>query len=141
MADESKFGMGCANFDALLADALDGTLSGTKLASFDAHKAECKSCALMFSEAEAGLNWLQELDEVEPPRNLVHNILAATSGTEVATGMAEAAARRPWWERFRERMKPGLAPVFTPRFAMSAAMAFFSFSMIIGMTDLKVTDI
>ncbi len=141
MADENKFGMGCANFDALLADALDGTLDGTKLASFDSHKAECESCALMFSEAEAGLNWIHELGEVEPPRNLIHNILAVTSGTAVATGMAEAAARRPWLERFRERMQPGLAPIFTQRFAMSAAMAFFSFSMILGMTDVKVTDI
>lgn len=141
MVDENKFGMGCANFDSLLADALDGTLDGTKLASFDSHKAECKSCALMFSEAEAGLNWLQELDEVEPPRNLVHNILAVTSGTEVATGMAEAAARRPWWERFRGGMKPGMAPIFTSRFAMSAAMAFFSVTMVIGMTDVKVADI
>lgn len=141
MANENKFGMACANFDALLADALDGALDRAKLASFDSHKSECKSCALMFSEAKAGMNWLQELEEVEPPRNLVHNILAATSGTEVATGMAEAAARRPWWERFRERMQPGIAPVFTPRFAMSAAMAFFSVSMVIGMTDVKMTDI
>jgi len=141
MADEIKIEMGCANFDALLADALDGTLTGPKLQSFELHKAACENCALMFAEAEAGLNWLNKLDEVEPPRNLVHNILAATSGTEVATGMAEVAARRPWWERIRERMTPGLAPLMTPRFAMSFAMAFFSISMILSMTGVRLSDV
>lgn len=82
MADENKFGMGCANFDALLADALDGTLDGTKLASFDSHKVECRSCALMFSEAKAGLNWLQELDEVEPYRFSRTNISPANPTIE-----------------------------------------------------------
>ena len=91
--------MGCANFDALLADALDGTLNGPKLESFERHKAACKTCALMFAETEAGLNWLQQARRSGASAHLVHNILAVTSGTAVATGMAEVAARRPWWER------------------------------------------
>ena len=141
MADEIKVEMGCATFDALLADALDGTLDGAKQKSFERHKATCASCAAMFAEAEAGLNWLSKLDEVEPPRNLVHNILAVTSGTEVATGMAEVAARRPWHVRIFERLVPQLSPLMTSRFAMSFAMAFFSITMVLSMTGIRVSDI
>lgn len=141
MEDQHKVEIGCANFDALLADALDGTLNGPKLEGFERHKAACTTCALMFAETEAGMNWLSNLDEVEPPSSLVHNILAVTSATEVATGMAEVAARRPWWERVRERMTPGLAPLLTPRFAMSFAMAFFSITMVLSMTGIRLGDV
>lgn len=141
MYGESKFEMECAEFDTLLTDALDGTLNGEKLTSFERHKAGCQSCGLLFSEAEAGLGWLKSLDEIEPPKMLVHNILAATSGTAVATGMAETAGRRSWIERFRERMTPHLAPVFTSRFAMSFGMAFFSFTLLLNFTGVRISDI
>lgn len=133
--------MQCMEFDSLLADALDGVLEGAKLESFERHKSECATCATMFSESESGMNWMQALDEVEPPRMLVHNILAATSGTAVATGIAEVAARRPWWQRIRDRVTTHVAPVFTPRFAMSFGMAFFSITLVINVTGLKVSKL
>jgi len=141
MSGETKFEMQCAEFDALLADALDGALTGEKLAGFERHKADCRACDVLFAEAESGLNWLSALDEVEPPKMLVHNILAATSGTEIATGMAEAAARKSFVSRLRDRLSPHLAPVFTPRFAMSFGMAFFSFTLMLNFLDVKVTDV
>ncbi len=141
MSGETKFEMQCAEFDALLADALDGVLTGEKLARFDRHKTDCRACNVLFSEAEAGLNWMSALDEVEPPKMLVHNILAATSGTEVATGMAEVAAKKSLIERLRERLSPHVAPVFTPRFAMSFGMAFFSLTLMMNFLDIKVSNI
>lgn len=141
MSGESKFEMQCAEFDALLADALDGVLKDEKLTKFQQHKSSCKACGLLFTETESGLNWMKELDEVEPPKMLVHNILAATSGTAVATGLAETAANKSWIERMRERMTPHLAPIFTPRFAMSFGMAFFSFTLLLNFLDVKVSNI
>lgn len=141
MSGESKFEMQCAEFDALLADALDGVLTGEKLSSFQQHKTSCKSCGALFAETESGLNWMNVLDEVEPPKMLVHNILAATSGTAIATGMAETAASKSWIERMRERMTPHLAPIFTSRFAMSFGMAFFSFTLLLNFLDIKVSNI
>ena len=41
MAGETKNGMQCAEFDALLIEALDGSLSGRKLESFQAHARVC----------------------------------------------------------------------------------------------------
>ncbi|HWR36766.1 MAG TPA: hypothetical protein VN622_12930 [Clostridia bacterium] len=141
MYGEKDNTMQCVDFDALLADALDGVLTGPKLASFEEHKAACRTCAEMFAEAGAGLNWLNALEEVEPPRNLVRNILIATTGTAEATGMAEVAARLPWWQRLRQRMVPQLAPVLTPRFAMSFGMAFFSISMVLNVSNIKLADL
>ena len=140
MSGEMKSRMQCAEFDALLADALDGTLTGGKMAEFDRHKNECATCGSMFAEAEAGLNWLETLEEVEPPRNLVHNILVATSGVAEAARATEIA-KQPWWERVRTWVTPHVSPLFTPRFAMSCAMGFFSLSMVMNVAGIRVKDL
>ena len=55
-------------------------LHGSTLAAFEAHQQSCPACRTMVEEASGGMHWLKGLDEVEPPRNLVHNILAQTIG-------------------------------------------------------------
>ncbi len=140
MNGEIQHGMQCAEFDALLADALDGTLSAAKTAAFEQHKGACATCGSMFAEAEAGLRWLDELDEVEPPANLVHNIIAVTSG-RAENGAAEVRAKQPIWERVRAWVQPHVAPVLTPRFAMSMAMAFFSVTMVMNVAGIRIKDL
>jgi hypothetical protein len=141
MYSENKSDMQCAEFEALLAEALDGTLAGARRAAFDAHRSVCATCALMLAEAEAGLHWLETLKEeaVEPPALLVHNILRATTGAQVPA----TAKRKPLWQRLREW--PALAPVFStvlqPRFAMSFAMAFFSISLVLSFSGVNLRDI
>ena len=66
MAGETKNGMQCAEFDALLNEALDATLTGPKLESFQAHARVCAVCGPLFAEADAGRRWLKSLPEVEP---------------------------------------------------------------------------
>ena len=44
MPGETKNGMQCAEFDALLNEALDATLTGAKLESFQAHARVCAVC-------------------------------------------------------------------------------------------------
>src|SRR5512142_1607979 len=131
MNGEIKNGMQCAEFDALLADALDGTLTGEKLTGFERHKVQCGTCGAMFAEAEAGLKWLETLDEVEPPTNLVHNILAVTSG-RTETVRTDVVAKKSGWDRVRAWVQPHVSPLLTPRFGMSLAMAFFSISMVMN---------
>jgi len=140
MTGETKNGMHCAEFDALLSDALDGTLSAAKMASFEQHKNACATCGAMFAEAEAGLKWLETLDEIEPPSNLVHNILAVTSG-RAETVRAEQVAKQPIWDRVRVWVQPHVAPLLTPRFGMSLAMAFFSISMVMNVAGVRVRDL
>lgn len=134
--------MDCTQFEALLADALDGTLSGPVLAGFRGHAAACADCGPMLAAARAGMTWLKSLPEVEPPRNLVRNILIATSGAQAAAPVQ--AATSPWRERLRAWTRP-LASVFStvrqPRFALSLGMAFFSVTMLLNAAGLHVSSL
>jgi len=145
MPVEGKNNMQCAEFDALLGDALDGLLTGEKLESFRAHARVCAVCGPLYSEADAGRRWLKSLEEVEPPANLVHNILVATSGRESASVLAKSGRKVSWKDQISGWLRPVFAPVFAmarqPRFAMSFGMAFFSLSVTLSLAGVKITDL
>jgi hypothetical protein len=132
--------MRCAEFEALLTDALDGLLVGAARERFDAHRAECPNCALMYAEAESGLSFLNSLEEVEPPKNLVHNIMVATVGA-AAPAKAATEPGAKWWQKWRTALRPVLGPVLQPRFAMSFAMAFFSISAVLNLSGVKLSKV
>ena len=145
--------MTCSDFDARLMDALDGVLSGAELELFRAHIEQCSECAPVYQQAKAGMEALKSLAAVESPANLVHNILAKTTMTEPS--IAKAAQKRPKFaRRMADLISPGLAPALAdiagafslrnmmqPRFAMTAAMTFFSISMILNVTGFKFRDL
>src|SRR5581483_7902583 len=131
MPGETQSGMQCVEVEALLAEALDGTLHGPQLAAFEAHQQSCASCQAMVDEARAGMHWLKALDEAEPPRNLVHNVLAQTIGALPSEHAVPAPRGEGWLEKLKGRLGPVFAPVATPRFAMSFGMAFFSITMLL----------
>src|SRR5216684_4553675 len=153
MPGETKHGIECTEFEALLSDGLEGRLSAARKETFDAHRRVCAICGPLFADVQAGQQWLQALalEPVEPPAHLVHNILAATSG--VVSRRAQAATRggrtTPFGERLRERWDSYLASFFTPasafvrqpRFAMSFGMIFFSFSMVATLAGVKPSDV
>jgi len=101
MAADSSNGMQCTEFDALLSEALDQRLTGDKLESFQTHARGCPTCGPLLAEADAGLRWLHELVEVEPPVTLVNNVLAATSGFDTARVLGTAKAELPWLDRLQ----------------------------------------
>jgi hypothetical protein len=146
MAAENKNGMQCSEFDALLSEALDQHLSGEKLERFQAHARGCPTCGPLLAEADAGLRWLHELVEVEPPVTLVDNILAATTGLSTARQHGSARAEQiTWLDRLQEYANSVLSPILgvakQPRFAMSFGMAFFSLSITMSMAGVKLGDI
>src|SRR5216117_2230816 len=142
MSGESKNGMQCAEFEALLSEAVEQMLSGSRLESFQAHAQACAVCGPLLAEAEEGHRWLKSLEEVDPPANLVHNILIATTGRESTRARKEGIF---WKEAAAGWLRPIFAPVFAvprqPRFAMSFGMAFFSLSITLSMAGVKVTDV
>jgi hypothetical protein len=144
MAGESKTGMQCTEFDALLNDALDGTLTGSKLESLQAHARVCGVCGPLLAEADAGRRWLKSLAEVEPPAHLVHNILLATTGRETKAE-ASSKAHGSWLDTVEAWLRHGFTPIIAvarqPRFAMSFGMAFFSLSISLSLAGVKVTDL
>jgi hypothetical protein len=145
MSGETKNGMQCADFDALLIEALDGTLTGPKLESFQAHARVCAVCGPLFAEADGGRRWLKSLAELEPPANLVHNILLATTGYESERVFVRPKSKASWTDAFTGWLRPVFAPVLSvgrqPRFAMSFGMAFFSLSISLSLAGVKVSDV
>jgi len=141
MYGESKSEMQCARFEALLADALDATLHGSTLASFEEHRRSCPACAEMYGEAATGMHWLKGLEDIVPPRHLVHNILAQTIGSVPEPSAQVAPVSEGWFGKLKGRLSPVLAPVLTPRFAMSFGMAFFSITMLANIAGIRLGDL
>jgi hypothetical protein len=151
MADETKHGMECTEFEGLVSDALEGQLSPGRMEGFDAHRRSCSVCGPLFADVQAGQQWLRALEAVEPPAHLVHNILAATTGVLSTRPQAAAADGRttPFGERLRERwdsfsasfFRPVAAFVRQPRFVMSFGMIFFSFSLALNAAGVKASDV
>jgi len=139
MLGETKPGMQCAEFDVLLTEALDGVLKGERRESFETHKATCATCSALFEESSRGLAWLREVEEVAPPKNLVHNILAATLGS--AEQAAQAEPKQSPWQRLLRQTRVVFAPVLTPRFGMSMGMAFFSITLVLNMAQIRIKDL
>ena len=157
MTDRDQNGITCSQFEALLAEALDGmqirpgaeatgddlaALPAETRAAFADHRLSCPNCGPLYAEAREGMLLLRGLEEMEPPRNLVHNILAVTSRVEskpAATAGEPSAAG--WLERMRARVVPSFAAVLHSRFAASFCMAFFSLSLTLTLTGVKITDI
>jgi hypothetical protein len=71
----------CAQCEAMLTDALDGTLSAADQAAFDLHMVGCSACAAMLADARRGAAWMELLksSQPEPPASLLERILAQTS--------------------------------------------------------------
>ena len=76
----------CAQCEAMLSDALDGTLSAADQATFDLHLVGCPSCATMLADAQRGAAWMEMLKSPrpEPPTALLERIIAQTSGQAAA---------------------------------------------------------
>src|SRR5207302_3099882 len=146
MAGQQDNRMHCAEFDALLSQAIDGTLAGERLTAFEAHSRDCKLCGPLLQAAEAGHTWLKSLAEVAPPEELVTNILLRTSGVLTSRqGVAGRAGTTSWMDRVREWGSAIAAPVVSvarqPRFAMSFGMAFFTLSVTLSLAGVRLSDV
>jgi hypothetical protein len=141
MNKEPQNGMACSEFEALLADALDNTLAANTRPVFDAHGRSCAVCGPMLAEALEGMVMVRGLAELEPPKNLLHNILAATSRKEATAEQIAEEAKLGWMERLRRSLRPQVGGLLHSRFAMSFAMAFFSLSITLTLAGVKITDV
>jgi hypothetical protein len=133
----------------LLADSLDGLLKPGDEAVFNAHRAVCPACSALYEEARRGREWLEFLSpEPEVPAGLLDKILAHTgpgheAGYRLATAGGNVVPIRPVsvpaWQR------PGLVARIhrfaEPRLLMTAAMAFFSITMTLNMTGVRLSNL
>lgn len=142
MTEKQPNSMRCSQFEALLSDLLDGTLPQEAGQAFEGHAETCPACGPMLAEARQGMLWLNALEDVEPPRNLVHNILAATTAAEATTEPASAKALKPGWStRLWQPIRGVMTGVTHPRFVTSFAMAFFSLSLTLTLAGVRLKDL
>lgn len=132
----------CSQFEALLAEALEGQLPDQMRQPFEAHRQSCPICGPIFAEAQEGLEWLKNLEELAPPVNLIHNILAATSEAAAQHQRAKALGGvTGWLRRVWSSVRPMASGVFQPRFMTSFAMAFFSLSLTLSLAGVRIKDL
>jgi hypothetical protein len=140
MKQSSQNGMRCAEFEALLTEAVEGSLDTAGMQSFRGHASVCAVCSQLFAEARAGYQWAHTLHEVEPPAHLLHNILAATSGSATANAR-QIAAPTSIWQRLRGWLGPVVVPLMQPRVAGTFAMAFFSFTLLANLAGFHLASL
>jgi hypothetical protein len=155
----------CNQCEAMLADALDGTLSATDQATFDAHLLHCAECNQVLADARRGAAWLEMLgsSRPEPTPALLEKILAQTTGVTEGLAVNPAdtrsplpvpafagmpiAARGTGYSNvlpFRVRVADAVSRVsfahvlMQPRFAMTAAMAFFSVALTMNLSGVRL---
>ncbi len=143
----------CDDWENLIADALDGTLTAADAAAFHRHHSECPLCAQMLKETQQGKSWLEYL-AVEPqaPAGLLNKILARTSerpqavdapGVPLGVTMAvHPVAARPAWKRLLLPFSPHrLRQVMEPRLMMTTAMAFFSIALTLNLAGINLSQV
>lgn len=134
MADFNQFGSAqppqssdaqhCAQCEAMLADALDGTLSASDQAAFDLHMLACATCSAMLADAQRGAAWLEMLKSPrpEPPADLLERILAQTCNQpQMVAGKQKPA--HSIWQPSTILGHPGAVsvPTFQPATAYASA--------------------
>jgi hypothetical protein len=145
MEHKSHPGISCSDFESRLSELLDGLLGEAEAQEFQQHAQSCLDCGELFTRAQTGMALLRGLEEVDPPANLVHNILAATAHTDSFRTAVEPEHRPTRLRRVLDWIAPGWGPLIAramqPRFAMTAAMAFFSITLLANIAGLKWSDL
>jgi hypothetical protein len=139
---KSQSAIQCSQFEALLAEALEGQLPEEIRQPFEIHCQSCSICGPMLTEAQEGMAWLRDLEELEPPRNLVHNILAATSIAAAEQQRAQASGSvAAWLQNLWKSIRPIASGAAHPRFVTSFAMAFFSLTLTLSLAGVRIKDL
>jgi len=124
----------CEDWEAWLAERLDGALALELEAPFAAHAAACPACGEMLSRAAQGREWMRFLEE-DPfvPPGLLGKILdqtrspAALGGYPAGTVPVPAAGPAAVWHL---SMRRGFQET---RLLMTLAMAFFSITLTLNL--------
>jgi hypothetical protein len=123
--------MNCAELEVLLADYLDDTLSPEQRIGVENHTSTCISCRALLEDAAAAVKFLQRVEDVAPPPELI---------TRIAYGAPLGRVRLPFERQtlFGRLTSKWLQPMLQPRLAMGMAMTILSFAMLERCTGVHV---
>ena len=137
--------LSCEAWEAMLTDALDGTLDARDAEAFYAHSSGCGAgCAELLEEAKRGTEWLRFLHQTpEAPEGLLEKILAGTTGLPdaqqpLAAGGVAALPRQPWMAAPMHMLQRHM---FESRILMTLAMAFFSIALTLNLTGVRLSQL
>ena len=118
--------MKCLEFGQNLCDYLDRALDVNDERAMEAHAAGCSACGEELADAQFAMAVLQGAPVIEPPPQLIADIIHETIGVGVGVGAAvlEPAGGGRWG--FLGTL---FHPFGQPRFVMGMAMTMLSFSM------------
>lgn len=151
----------CTQCEGMLLDAADGFLLPDEQNHFDLHLEECPNCTALFADVRRGGAWMEMLKEAPPlpPADLVGRILAKTSGDPAVSSavMAQSAHAASLFGDSGAKILPFRVPphlqqprtrfarlahmVMQPRFAMTAAMAFFSIALTMNIAGVRLSSL
>ena len=147
----------CEEWEALLAEKMDGPLSPEAEVAFTSHSAGCAACAELLEQAEQGREWLRLLEAHVPPApvHLLSKILARTQGAGQeadylpgtsalagAGGLAVQGGR--WGIPFLPAASTGMLAArhaHNARLLMTGAMAFFSVALTLSVAGVRLTSV
>ena len=109
--------MRCADLEILLADYLDGAVSGVERSAVEAHLRGCTACADLARDAARAVAFMERAATVEPQPGMVARILADD----------RIRVRRSWTERLLGFVSQYVGE---PRLAMGVAMVVLSIAML-----------
>ena len=116
--------MKCVEFSDRLCDFLDRALDVSDERAMEEHAAGCARCGEELEDAELALAVLRDAPAIEPPPQLIADIIHETIGVGVGVGTLEPAGGGRWG--FLGIL---FHPFGQPRFVMGMAMTMLSFSM------------
>ena len=151
----------CTQCESMLLDAADSLLLPDDQTHFDLHLAECPACTRLFGDIRRGGAWMEMLREAPPvpPEGLMDRILARTSGDPETSAnvLAQAAHAASLFGNSQAKVLPFRVPahlqqprtrtqrmihtVMQPRFAMTAAMAFFSIALTMNIAGVRLSSL
>jgi hypothetical protein len=113
--------MTCADYEILICDYVDGTLSPARRAEVERHFSACPACAELARDSAAAVGFMERAAEVEPPPELLTRILFDSPWSKSSSLPGKGV--RQWMRGFWQ-------PLLQPRLAMGMAMTILSFAML-----------
>ena len=114
--------MKCRDFERLSCEYVDDVLSVDERREADEHLLSCSSCSEALVEAEFARSMMRQAPSVEPPPELIADIMHDTIGVGGMEPVPAGAGVLGW-------VRPLFQPILQPRFVMGMAMTAVSFSM------------
>ncbi len=126
--------MTCAEFEIVLSDYVDGSVTVDQRRAIEAHADHCADCRDLLRDVFHAVTFLERAGEVTPPAELItHLVYHAPRGR-----VRNESESRGWFSHLVVRW---LQPALQPRMVMSMAMTILSFAMLGKCTGVRIQEI